>query len=331
MGDVVAPMRVGHETFRAFGRPLDRPPDLAGGPGHDRLFGVVVDLRSEAAADVGRDDPQPRFGDVQHKGAHQQTDHMRVLARRVERVFAGRAIELADRGARLHRVGDEAVVGEVELDDPRRLGKGGLDRGEIAEMPVVAEIARRLGVHLRRARLQRRRPGRWRQVPRHNRHSTSSAASRAWASALGDHDRHRVAHIADPVNRQHRVRRLGHRRAVLRVDLPAAGQPADAVGCHLLAGVDGNDAGCLLRCGGVDAGDPRMRMRAAQNVGVELTGAVDVVGVGAAAGQKAVILTPPNRRSDRGHRPYSAATPWTLGGVSPRITAAPSAIARTML
>ena len=68
---------------------------------------------------------------------------MRVLARRVERVFAGRAVELADRGARLHRVGDQPVVDEVELDDPRRLGERGIDRGQVAEVPVVAEVARR--------------------------------------------------------------------------------------------------------------------------------------------------------------------------------------------
>ena len=122
MGDVVAAMRVRHEALRALGGPFDRAAHLAGGPGHDRLFGVMVDLRAEAAADIGRDDTQFRLRDVQHKGAHQEADHMRVLARRVERVFAGRAVELADRGARLHRIGDEAVVGEVELDDPRRLG-----------------------------------------------------------------------------------------------------------------------------------------------------------------------------------------------------------------
>ncbi len=75
-----------------------------------------------------------------------------------------------------------------------------------------------------------------------------------------------------------------------------------------------------------------MRVRAPQDVGVELVRPVDVVGVGALSGQEAVILAPPDRGSDRGHRRYSAAAPWTLaGGASPRITAAPSAIARTML
>ena len=44
MGDMVAPMRVRHETLGTFRGPFDRPPHLPGGPGHDRLFGVVVDL-----------------------------------------------------------------------------------------------------------------------------------------------------------------------------------------------------------------------------------------------------------------------------------------------
>ena len=82
MGDVVAAMRVRHEAFRALGGPFDRPPDLAGGPGDDRLLGVMVDLRAEAAADIGGDDAQLRLRDVQHEGAHQQADHMRVLAGR---------------------------------------------------------------------------------------------------------------------------------------------------------------------------------------------------------------------------------------------------------
>ena len=113
---------------------------------------------------------------------------------------------------------------------------------------------------------------------------------------------------------------------------PAAGQPADTVGHHVGRGINGGDpGGGPSRCG-VDAVDAGMGVRAAQNEGVELTGAVDVVGVGALPGQEAVILAPPDRGADRGHRPYSAAAPWTLaGGASPRITAAPSAIASTML
>ena len=83
---------------------------------------------------------------------------MRVLAGRVERVLAGRAVEIADRGARLHGVGNEAVVDEVELGDMRRLGEGGIDRRLVADMPVVAEIAGRLGQTCGAPGLQRRRP-----------------------------------------------------------------------------------------------------------------------------------------------------------------------------
>ena len=62
MGDVVAAVRVGHEGFGALGGPLDRPADLAGGPGDDRLLGIVEDLGAEAAADIGRDDAQLASG-----------------------------------------------------------------------------------------------------------------------------------------------------------------------------------------------------------------------------------------------------------------------------
>jgi len=273
---------------------------LAGGPGHDRLFGVVVNLRSETAADIGGHNPQPRLRDVQHKGAHQQADHVRVLARRVQRVFAGRAVELADRRAWLHRIGDEAVVGKVELDDPRRPGKGSLDGGEIAELPVVAEIARRLAVDLWRARLQRRdRFDGGRLLDIIDIHQLGRVAG--LSQRFGDDHRHLVADIADPVDSQHRVRRLGHRRTVLGVDLPAARQTADTVGHHVLAGVYGDDARRPLRRRGVDRRDLRMGVRAAQDVGIELAWTIDVVGVGASPGKKSIILSPPDRRSDRRH------------------------------
>ena len=218
---------------------------LAGGPGDDRLLGVVVDLRAEAAADIGRDDAQFRLGDVQDKGAHQQADHMRVLARRIERVVAGGAVEFADRGARLHRVRNEPVVDEVELDDARRLGEGGIDRGEVAEAPVVAKIARHIGKDLRRARLQRLAGIDDRRLLDIVDLDLVGRLARL-LEGLGDDDRDRVADMAHMVGRERRVRRLGHRRAVFRMDLPAAGQPADAIGGHVLAGEDRDDAGRLL-------------------------------------------------------------------------------------
>src|SRR6516225_4248153 len=115
------------------------------------------------------------------------------------------------------------------------------------------------------------------------------------------------------------------------MDLPAAGESADRIGSHIFAGIDRNDTRRRDSGRNVDAGNAGVRVRAAQDVSVELTRAVDVVGIGALSGNKAVIFEPLDRRSDVSHRRYSAATPWTLGGVSPRITAAPSMIASTML
>ena len=148
--DMVAAVRVGHEAFVALGGPLHRPAQLAGGPGDDRLLGVVVDLRAEAAADVGRHDAQLVLRDVQHEGAHQQADDVRVLAGGVQRVVAGGRIEVADRGARLHRVRDQPVVGQVQLHHLRRLGEDAVHHGLVADMPVVAEIAGGIVVHQRR-------------------------------------------------------------------------------------------------------------------------------------------------------------------------------------
>ena len=90
---------------------------LAGGPGDDRLLGIVIDLAAEAAADIRRDHAQLVLGDLQHESAHQQPDHVRVLAGGVQRVVAGRRIEIAERRARLHRVRDQPVVGQVQLHD----------------------------------------------------------------------------------------------------------------------------------------------------------------------------------------------------------------------
>ena len=87
--------------------------------------------------------------------------------------------------------------------------------------------------------------------------------------------------MTDTIGGERRMRRLGHRRAVFRMDLPAARQPTDAVGDHVLGGEDRGHARGLRRRSGVDVGDPRVRVRAAQDVCVKLVGTIDVVGVGA--------------------------------------------------
>ena len=65
-------------------------------------------------------------------------------------------VVVRDRRARLHRVRDQAVVGEFQRDHIGGLAEGVLDGGLVADRPVVDHIARRLRVKLRRARLDRR-------------------------------------------------------------------------------------------------------------------------------------------------------------------------------
>jgi hypothetical protein len=258
---------------------------------------------------------------------------MRVLACRIERVFVCRAVELADRGARLHRVRHEPVVDQVELDDLGSLGDRGIGRRHVSQMPVVAQIAGRLlRPHLRRTGFQRLvgiDDGRFDCVVEIDVLGRVAGLSQT----LANDDRDRIADMAHPSLREHRVRRLLHRRAVLRIHEPAAWQAPDARGFEILAGEDRDHPGGRSRGARIDAVDPRIGVRAAQNKGVELTRPVDVVGIGSLSGQEPIILAPPDRLPDCRHLLYSAAAaPCSgAGGASPRIIAAPAMIASTML
>src|SRR6185312_10602445 len=93
-----------------------------------------------------------------------------------------------------------------------------------------------------------------------------------------------MAHLA---LRENRMRRLMLGRAVLELDDPAAGQAADL---DVLAGEDGDDAGRGLGLARVDPAERRVRVRAAQKIGVGLIRAVDVVDVVAFAREEAEIF-----------------------------------------
>ena len=142
MGDVVAAMGVGEEALGALGRPLDRPSaDPLRGPQADDFFGIDEDLGAESAADIGRDDAQLVFRREADEGRDHQPRHMRVLARRVEREVIVARVVGADRGARLHGVGDQAVVDEVELGDMRGVREGGIGRALVAKRPLKTVLS----------------------------------------------------------------------------------------------------------------------------------------------------------------------------------------------
>ena len=224
---VVASVRVGEEALAPLGRPLDRAVDALRRPHHRRLFGVEVDLRAEAAADVGRDHADLVLGQAEHERGHQQPLDVRVLAGDVERVAIVAAAVRGDRGAWFDRVRNEAVVDDVELRHVRRLGERGVDRRLVAKRPRVALVAWRAVMELRRARLQC-----VDDVDHRGQHFVVDVDQLGrilrLVGRLGDHEGDRVADVTDLALRKHRMRRLVHRLAVGAGDEPAAGESIDA-------------------------------------------------------------------------------------------------------
>ena len=149
VADVVPSVGVGDEAFRTLRRPLDRTVDLRRGPGDDRFLGVVIDLRAEAAAHIRSDDPQLVLRDREHERAHQQPDHMGVLAGGVERVAVVRGVVFTDCGPRFHRVRDQPVVDDIDLGDMGGAGEHLVHLGLVTDFPVVAEVGADLVMHQR--------------------------------------------------------------------------------------------------------------------------------------------------------------------------------------
>ena len=204
VGLMVAPVRVGDEGFGPIRGPLDWPPDLSRRPQNRRFLLVDEDLGPESATYVGSDDVQLVFGcDLDEGGQHEAVD-VRVLARQAQGVVAGRGVVASDRGPRLHRIRDEPVVDEVEARHVVGAGEGVVRRRAVADLPVIAEVAGRVGVDLRR-------PFRERVLHGHQRREAGVAHLHLLrrvarlAGALRDHDGHRVSDVAHRIDGENRM------------------------------------------------------------------------------------------------------------------------------
>ena len=149
VGDMITAMSVRQERFGAVGRPFDRPLDLLGGPGADRLFIVDENLGAEAAAHVGRDYAQLVLRRDALKRRQHHPREMRVLASGIESYDVRAFVIVAQRCSRLHGVGNRAIVDEVDLGHVLRRRKRRVGRGLVAEMPVEHCVVGGNLVHLR--------------------------------------------------------------------------------------------------------------------------------------------------------------------------------------
>ena len=103
------------------------------------ILGISEVLGAEAAADIGGDEAH-RVRRHAQRARRQVAVAVDVLAGDVQRVAVRPRIG-ADRAARFHRVGDDAMVVELQPHDMRRRREGRLHRGGIARAPVHADIA----------------------------------------------------------------------------------------------------------------------------------------------------------------------------------------------
>ena len=171
-------------------------------------------------------------------------------------------IPLGDAGARLHRVADHPVVDQLELDHPRRLGERRLHRRLVAIVPVEGEIARRLGMDLRRARRQ----GAWRcrPPPAGRRTSTSISSAASFACSRVSATTNATLSPTWLTSSRHRIGCFGSARSVpsrlvigMKQGSPASISAAVATSQHARRRLGG---------GRVEADDARVGGRRAQHV-----------------------------------------------------------------
>ena len=293
--DMVAAMRVGEEGLAAVGRPFDRPLQLLRSPGADRFFRIDIDLRPEAAADIGGDNPELGFRNAQHEGTDHKPRQMRVLRGGEQRVGLVDGVVFRHGGTRLHRVRNKTVVPHFQLDHRGSLGQRGLGGGLVAKLEIEIHVVRHVLVDLHAF-------GGGGQINDRSQDLVIDLDKLGRVTRLlqrfRDHRDDMVAHIANRAVGKNRMRRLVGRRSVTVGDDPAADRPADAVGSDILAGIDGDHTVGLG--GGVspDRLDVGMRMVRADEMHMELSMTRDVGRVTTGARQKSLVFLAAYRRAD---------------------------------
>ena len=87
-------------------------------------FRMHEDLHAEAAAHVAGAHAKLGRADLEDHVGHDRPDHVHALRGQPQRRAVVLGVVLADGAARLHRVGDQPLVDELQLDHAIGLGEG---------------------------------------------------------------------------------------------------------------------------------------------------------------------------------------------------------------
>ena len=258
---------------------------------YGNVLGIDAELGAEAAADVGRGDPQALVH-VEQRGQRLR-EIVRLLRRGVDGDAAVGGADFRDGAARLDRMRGAAVLPQLLLEHMRRLGEG---RVGVAEAHLVGrnDVGVQLAAH--------RRAGRG--FPHVGDERLDVVVDRddgggifGDVAAVRHHQRHRLADVTDLAVGQCIEPRLVERHAGVRHPHHAA------VGHHrrdIVEREHGVDAGQTERRLLVDAADQRVRMRTSHERDVQQAGQRDVVDEAALAAQQRLVLKAGDARADQG-------------------------------
>ena len=199
------------------------------------------------------------FWQAHHKCRQKQALDVRVLVGDIQGVVVTGTVVVPDGSTRLHGVGCQAVVDQVNLGHMGRIGKCCIDGRLVTNGPLVALVVggdvmdHRCTRGLRITHIHHR----CQRFVIH--HHQLGRITGLLVGFCHDHG-HMVAHITHFFEGQNRMRRLLHGFAVGAGDQPAARQTIDLVCGHILAIQNANDT---RRCQGsrfVDAANFGVRV-----------------------------------------------------------------------
>ncbi len=291
-GEVVASVGVAEEVLAALADPLHRSLEALGRDRRKRIFLVAEELGPEAAADVGRNYPHLVLGDSEHVLGDAVAHAVAALRPHGQRVAVGPGVVFGDDAARLHVVGDDPVVDDLDPRDPC-----GADEGRVRGALRPSRTGEGdVGVELRPD--QRRAVFQGALHVDHGRQRIVVDLDRLRChlrviERVGDDERDRIADMADGVEAKQRMPRSLLVGAVDLAKLDLTRQSRN-VG-HIRAAEDQANPGHGAGGGEIADGDPGVAHGRAEHEGAERALGRVVVGEAAGTGDQRLVLLAADR------------------------------------